>query len=138
MSLRRRAVAHLTFDEETVRDAILDLVRVSDQIAFVDQRGAVEIINALDAPVFDERLDHVFEPWRPVSVAEDSGQGGSSQIQIEVGVISEQVLPHNLFLNRIEAVAVKSRTHADARRQREARERLQREGQARRKIEAFN
>jgi hypothetical protein len=48
VSLWRRAVASLTFDEETVRDAVLDLVRVGDQVAFVDLRRAVEIINALD------------------------------------------------------------------------------------------
>src|SRR5262245_12055896 len=131
MSLRRRAVSALTFDEEAIGNAVSNLIRVRDEITLVYRQRAVELVNTRDAAVFDERLEHMLEPRRPVAMMKYSGQRGRAQIQIDIHVIAQQVLPYDLSLNRIEAITVKSRAHGDARRQCESGERFQWEGQAR-------
>src|SRR5262249_8724041 len=76
VGLRRRAVSPFAFDEEAVRDAVSDLIRIGDQIPLVNRQRAIEVVNAGDAAIFDEGFDDVFEPRRSVLALVDFGQRG--------------------------------------------------------------
>src|SRR6187200_1487417 len=68
--LRDAPAENLASGKQPVRDAILDLVGVGQQVDFIDDDAITEPISTRDIPVIDRRLENMsemaqtaFEPW---------------------------------------------------------------------------
>src|SRR4029077_6860233 len=62
--------------KETIRNAVFNLVRVSDGVDQIKTKNAIEVVDPGDASIDHKRLDHVTKQNRAVTAAKISGQRG--------------------------------------------------------------
>ena len=76
---------------ETLRDAVLDFVRVGQRVVLIEAQESPEIVHAIHEAIDDVRLDHML-PFR-IAVVVDALENGQAKIQREFLGVAEKPCP---------------------------------------------